>query len=150
MKCQPVTIIDHVGAFYLLVSMRVARQESTRLSSAEANTRNPPGNARRANASAAENGQRTALSNLNNAICNGHPRDAHGTDLARRYYQRELRSLSFPGSSLCCRRSCCIHRSVLWRWIAFTDRSSAGSTMMRQAACHLNRRGLLVIGLGCS
>jgi hypothetical protein len=31
------------------------------------------------------------------AICNGHPRDARGEDLARRYYQRELRSLSFPG-----------------------------------------------------
>jgi hypothetical protein len=28
------------------------------------------------------------------AICNGHPRDAGGEDLSRRYYQRELRSLS--------------------------------------------------------
>ena len=28
------------------------------------------------------------------AICNGHPRDAGGEDLARRYYERELRSLS--------------------------------------------------------
>ena len=28
------------------------------------------------------------------AICNGHPADARGEDLARRYYQRELRSLS--------------------------------------------------------
>ena len=28
------------------------------------------------------------------AICNGHPRDARGTDLARQYYQRRLRSLS--------------------------------------------------------
>ena len=28
------------------------------------------------------------------AIFNGHPRDAGGEDLARRYYQRELRSLS--------------------------------------------------------
>jgi hypothetical protein len=27
-------------------------------------------------------------------ICNGHPRDAHGEALARRYYERELRSLS--------------------------------------------------------
>jgi hypothetical protein len=32
------------------------------------------------------------------AICNGHPRDAWGADLSRRYYQRELRSLSFPGN----------------------------------------------------
>ncbi len=31
------------------------------------------------------------------AICNGHPCDAAGTDLSRRYYARELRSLSFPG-----------------------------------------------------
>jgi hypothetical protein len=28
------------------------------------------------------------------AICNGHPADARGADLARRYYERELRSLS--------------------------------------------------------
>jgi hypothetical protein len=28
------------------------------------------------------------------AICNGHPGDAAGEDLARRYYARELRSLS--------------------------------------------------------
>jgi hypothetical protein len=28
------------------------------------------------------------------AICNGHPADAAGEDLARRYYERELRSLS--------------------------------------------------------
>ncbi len=28
------------------------------------------------------------------AICNGHPRDADGEDLSRRYYGRELRSLS--------------------------------------------------------
>jgi len=28
------------------------------------------------------------------AICNGHPRDAGGEELSRRYYQRELRSLS--------------------------------------------------------
>jgi hypothetical protein len=27
-------------------------------------------------------------------ICNDHPRDARGADLARRYYERELRSLS--------------------------------------------------------
>jgi hypothetical protein len=28
------------------------------------------------------------------AICNGHPHDTHGEELARRYYERELRSLS--------------------------------------------------------
>jgi hypothetical protein len=37
------------------------------------------------------------------AICNGHPSDARGDDLARRYYERELRSLSFSGSLPCCR-----------------------------------------------
>jgi hypothetical protein len=42
------------------------------------------------------------------AICNGHPRVADGADLTRRYYQRELRSLSFPGNSPCCSRSCCL------------------------------------------
>jgi hypothetical protein len=48
------------------------------------------------------------------AICNGHPRDTRGEDLARRYYQRELRSLSFPGNSPCCSRSCCLHRRAMW------------------------------------
>jgi hypothetical protein len=48
------------------------------------------------------------------AICNGHPHDAHGEDLTRRYCQRELRSLSFPGNSPCCNRSCCIQRRVVW------------------------------------
>jgi hypothetical protein len=45
------------------------------------------------------------------AICNSHPRDG-GEDLSRHYYQRELRSLSFPGNSPCCRRSCCLDVSV--------------------------------------
>lgn len=48
------------------------------------------------------------------AICNGHPGDADGADLARRYYERELRSLSFPGHRPCCPRSCCTRRSVVW------------------------------------
>jgi hypothetical protein len=33
------------------------------------------------------------------AICNGHPRDTRGEDLARRYYERELRSLPSAMSS---------------------------------------------------
>ena len=48
------------------------------------------------------------------AIFNGQPRHARDTDLARRYYERRLRSLSFPGNSPCCSRSCCIHRRVVW------------------------------------
>jgi hypothetical protein len=63
-------------------------------------------------ASAGESGQRTALSTPNNAICNGHPPGTHA-DLTRRYYERELRSLSFPGKRLCCPRSCCIRRSLV-------------------------------------
>jgi hypothetical protein len=47
------------------------------------------------------------------AICNGHPRDAIGHDLSRRYYARELRSLSFPGRSACYRRLCCARLTVL-------------------------------------
>jgi hypothetical protein len=47
------------------------------------------------------------------AICNGHPPGAY-VDLTRRYYDRELRSLSFPGNSPCCGRSCCLHRRAVW------------------------------------
>ena len=48
------------------------------------------------------------------AICNGHPSGASGAGLSRRYYQRELRSLSFPGNSPCCSRSCCLHPRAVW------------------------------------
>ena len=48
------------------------------------------------------------------AICNGHPRDAGGEELSRRYYARELRSLSFPGNSPCGSRSCCLHCRAVW------------------------------------
>lgn len=54
---------------------------------------------------------------------NDHPRDAGGADLACRYYQRRLRSLSFPGNRLCCGSSCCVLRCTVWprlssRWPA--------------------------------
>jgi hypothetical protein len=56
------------------------------------------------------------------AICNGHPHGPEGEELARCYYQRELRSLSFPGRWPCCGRSCCFHRCAVWpgssRWSA--------------------------------
>jgi hypothetical protein len=42
------------------------------------------------------------------AIFNDHPRDPDGADLACAYYGRRLRSLSFPGISPCCSRSCCL------------------------------------------
>jgi hypothetical protein len=54
------------------------------------------------------------------AIFNDHPGDAAGADLACAYYQRRLQSLSFPGSSPCCSRSCCPHRRAVW------PRSSSG------------------------
>jgi hypothetical protein len=47
-------------------------------------------------------------------IFNGHPRRASDADLARAYYQRQLRSLPFPGNSSCCKRSCCLHRRAVW------------------------------------
>ena len=69
------------------------------------------------------------------AICNGHPSDAGGADLSRRYYERELRSLSFPGNSPCCSRSCCIHRRVVW------PRSSTRSAERASRECQpLTRR----------
>ena len=63
------------------------------------------------------------------AICNGHPRDAGGEDLSRRYYQRELRSLSFPerhrvarGHVASAAVPCCRDGSGLATWVR-----SAGS-----------------------
>jgi hypothetical protein len=47
-------------------------------------------------------------------IFNDHPRDPGGADLACAYYRRRLRSLSFPGNSPCCSRSCCPHRRAAW------------------------------------
>lgn len=48
------------------------------------------------------------------AAFNGHLADAEGAALARRYYGRQLRSLSFSGNSPCCSRSCCLHRRAVW------------------------------------
>jgi hypothetical protein len=45
---------------------------------------------------------------------NDHPRDPDGADLACAYYGRRLRSLSFPGNSPCCGRSCCLRRRAVW------------------------------------
>lgn len=79
------------------------------------------------------------------AIFNGHPRCASDADLARAYCQRGLRSLSFPGNRLCCPRSCCPRRSVVWlsldaetegpvkgdSWRERTRRASAGREIGR-------------------
>jgi hypothetical protein len=59
-------------------------------------------------------------------IFNGHPRDAHGADLTRRYYQRRLRSLSFPGN-----------RAVLPEVVLYApDRRVASPDELTQAGCH--------------
>jgi hypothetical protein len=47
-------------------------------------------------------------------IFNDHPRDTAGAELAWAYYERRLRSLSFPGNSPCCSRLCCLHRRAVW------------------------------------
>jgi len=47
-------------------------------------------------------------------IFNDHPRDPDGADLACAYYGRRLPSLSFPGNSACCSRSCCVHCRAVW------------------------------------
>lgn len=52
------------------------------------------------------------------AACNGHPRDAGAAELSRLYYQRRLRSLSFPGNWPCCGRSCCVRCYVVLPRIA--------------------------------
>jgi hypothetical protein len=66
------------------------------------------------------------------AICNGHPRDVGSEDLSRRYYQRELRSLSFPGNRRYCGSSCCVLRCAVWprlpsRWGRPGARSASAS-----------------------
>jgi hypothetical protein len=48
------------------------------------------------------------------AAFNDHPRDAETTRLSRLYYQRRLRSLSFPGNRRCCSRSCCFNCCAVW------------------------------------
>jgi len=45
---------------------------------------------------------------------NGQPRHARGTDLARRYYPRRLRSLFIPGKRPCCPRVVLYQRSGVW------------------------------------
>jgi hypothetical protein len=46
---------------------------------------------------------------------NDHPRDPGGADLARRYYERRLRSLSFPGKPPRCSLLCCARRAAVLR-----------------------------------
>jgi hypothetical protein len=64
------------------------------------------------------------------AIGNGHPRDADGEELARRYYERELRSLSFPGKTPCCPRSCCVRRSPVLSASPWTGYLGTASRVM--------------------
>ncbi len=80
------------------------------------------------------------------AICNGHPRDAGGEDLSRRYYQRELRSLSFPGNRPFCPRSCCMRRSVVRLSL---DAETEGPVQARVAGAREHVVPLLVIQQLC-
>jgi hypothetical protein len=49
------------------------------------------------------------------AIGNGAPGlDGRAAELAARYARRMLRSVSFPGNSPCCGRSCCVHSRAVW------------------------------------
>jgi len=63
------------------------------------------------------------------AAFNDAPRDAETAELARQYRQRRLRSLSFPGNSPCCIRSCCLHHRAVWPRSSSTppgERTSCG------------------------
>ena len=74
------------------------------------------------------------------AICNDHPRDAGGQDLARCYYQRELRSLSFPGKWPCCPGSCCIHHGIVLPGCRGRGRSGIGGCEAAGCAQVMSRR----------
>jgi hypothetical protein len=52
----------------------------------------------------------------NNDTFNDHPRDSNGADLACAFYGRRLRSLSFPGKSLCCNWLCCVRGVAVLRF----------------------------------
>jgi hypothetical protein len=65
------------------------------------------------------------------AICNGHPRDTDGEELARRYYGRELRSLSFPGNLPCCGRPCCVDCRAVWPKLSLRPGSGGQSWARR-------------------
>ena len=74
-------------------------------------------------------GRRKASPTRRSTIFNDHPRDAAGAELARAYYGRRLRSLSFPGNSPCCIRSCCLHRRAVW------PRSSSSTPPGERTSC---------------
>jgi hypothetical protein len=67
---------------------------------------------------------------------NDHPRDPDGADLACAYYGRRLRSLSFPGNSPCCSRSCCVRRRAVW-----SRSSSRRSGERTSCECQSGTRG---------
>jgi len=48
------------------------------------------------------------------AAFNDAPSSGEAAAPARQYRQRRLRSLSVPGNSPCCSRSCCLHRRAVW------------------------------------
>jgi hypothetical protein len=92
-----------------------------------------------------ESGQRTTLSTLNNALANGHPRDPGSAKLSRRYYERRLRSLSFPRRSACCPRSCCVRRGPRVVQIAVDSASRRGINADRPTAVPRSFKGLVTM-----
>jgi hypothetical protein len=87
------------------------------------------------------------------ATFNDHPLDPDGADLACAYYGRRLRSLSFPGNSPCCSRSCCLHRGAMFgeadardpghlrTWVVLVDGAEHRLDLIRVEAA---RRGVTV------
>jgi hypothetical protein len=63
------------------------------------------------------------------AAFNDAPGSDEAADLAGQYRQRRLRSLSFPGNSPCCIRSCCLHRRAVW------PRSSSSTPPGERTSC---------------
>jgi hypothetical protein len=57
---------------------------------------------------------------------NDHPRDPGGADLACAYHGRRLRSLSVPGNSPCCSRSCCLGRGAMFGEAEARDPATCG------------------------
>jgi hypothetical protein len=144
MKCQPGREIMAGHTVFWKVCPRPARKVLGRRL-AKQHRRKPSGDtAGRANASAGENGQRTALSTFDNAIFNHPPRDAAGAELACAYYGRRLRSLSFPGKWPCCPRSCCVRRSPVlsgspWTRLAGEINADLGTWLGSWWSCRRRR-----------
>jgi hypothetical protein len=73
------------------------------------------------------------------ALANGHPRDAGTARLSRLYYQRRLRSLSFPGKS-----------PVLLRVVRYEHRTSLQMDIGHRTRLSRNCSAMLTMTRRCS